>query len=208
MKSYKEKELKYYVIFCIFVYLRIHFDENTTISNFWTLFEPLLTSPIFYIFAILLDSLYSSYAKFQIIYFGQGMPSRKIFDKIQNGKLPWFTSEKVKSAYKDLYSSMPSGPERYEHQASQWYEIYIKYRDNGIESLDISATEYRILRDINIATVNLCIVYLVYSLICGKFYWAYIIFLIVAFLLTNLAARIKGYRWVFNVIAYDINHKS
>lgn len=137
------------------------------------------------------------------------MPSRYIFDEISSkGNLPWFTTEEAKTAYQKLYDSMPKTNERYAYQAREWYKIYNKYRDKEIKSLDVSAMEYRMLRDINIATINLTALYLLYCFLCQKIYWEYVMFLLLAVIITNISARNKGKRWVYNVIAYDINAAS
>jgi len=206
MKAYRENELKYYIISCIFVFLWIHFEGVDRILELWTILEPLLISPVFYIFSILLDSLYSSDAKFRIIYWNKGMPSRTIFDKIaRDGALPWFTAQEARKVYKVIYDYMPKSNDRYDYQAREWYKIYIKYRDKSIESLDIVAKEYRMFRDMNIVTINLFIIYIFYCILSQKIYWTYIVFLLIATVITNLSARNKGYRWVYNVISYDMN---
>ena len=209
MKDYRNNELKYYVISCIFVFFWMHFKSSVTMLDMWGVLNPLLASPVFYIFTILFDSLYDSNIKFKIIFWRKGMPSRRVFDDIfAKGNPPWFTSDEAKKAYAQLNEAMPKTNERYEYQAREWYKIYSKYRDKKIEQLDVSAKEYRMFRDINIATINLFVLYLLYCLLCQKVYWAYIVFLLLAFIVTNTSARIRGKKWVYNVIAYDINHQS
>lgn len=208
MKSYQEKELKYYVISCIFIFLWVHFDNNSETINLWVALEPLLISPAFYIFTILFDSIYSSNMKFKLVHLGEGLPSEKIFTKIQTkDHLPWFTSEHAKSVYSDLYKSMPTTKQKSKSfQSGQWYKIYIKYRDKNIKALDVSAKEYRMLRDIYISTVNLIFLYITYCIFSKDFYMSYLSFLLISMIITNIAARNKGKTWVYNVIAHDINN--
>lgn len=209
MKSYRENELKFYVISCIFVFLWIHFQDNAKVLNLWIVLNPLIISPVFYIFTFLLDSVYSSDIKFKIVFWNRGMPSRYVFDEIASkGYLPWFTKEEAKKAYEKIYDSMPNTQERYSYQAREWYKIYNKYQDKGIKPLEVNAIEYRMFRDINIATINLTVLYLLYYLLYQRIYWEYIIFLLLASILTNISARNKGKRWIYNVIAYDINAMS
>lgn len=99
---------------------------------------------------------------------------------------------------------MPKTQERYSYQARE----YSKYQDKRINPLEVNAIEYRMFRDINIATINLTVLYLLYYLLCQRIYWEYVIFLLLASILTNISARNKGKRWIYNVIAYDINATS
>lgn len=215
MKEYKTYELKYYVISCVFAFFWFHFKnsfqtdiELSNLADIWSIINPILASPIFYIFTILLDSLYSSDAKFKIIFFITGKPSGRVFAEISTeGCPPWFSKNEAKKAYSDILKNIKAC-DKYsnEYQEREWYKIYSKYREKSIESLDISAKEYRLNRDLNIATLNLILIYLAYALASKNFCFEYIVFLIIMFVITNMAARNKGKRWVYNVISYDINH--
>lgn len=208
MKDYRKNELKYYVIACIVIFIWVHFKNNISELTLWNIINPLIISPALYVFTFILDSVYDSDAKFKIIYGRKGKPSRRIFSEIaDSGKLPWFTSDDAKDIYKDIYDGMPQGKACSDYQEEKWYGIYFRYRDKGIKALDTSAADFRLLRDINIATINLIVLYLIYCVLSQDIYYMYLALLIFAAVITNISARVKGKRWVYNVVSYDINKK-
>lgn len=94
------------------------------------------------------------------------------------------------------------------YQNHQWYIIYHKYKN--VEMVTTTSKDYRLCRDIYVATINILIVYMVLSLIfdivtINKEYIEFLIFMIIG---TNLAARNKGKKMVYNVIAHDIAEKN
>lgn len=69
--------------------------------------------------------------------------------------------------------------------------------------------DFRLCRDIYIATINVLVVYLVLCMITNMISLnvQYIMFLIVMMIVSNIAARNKGLKWVYNSLAHDITEK-
>lgn len=217
MKSYRENELKAYVIATILVYFLV---ENTfwsvitaeslsTIQLVATLLELAIVSSSIYAFVFVLDSVYSSDLKRRLVFLGTPEPGQVIFDKIEsNHNDIRFSNLDAKRCYKGLYDNRPQNEKEkriYENQ--QWYLIYHRYKT--VEMVAASAKDFRLCRDIFIATINIFLVYLILCLISDvvSFNRFYVFFLIIMMLVSNIAARNKASKWVYNVIAHDISEK-
>lgn len=136
-------------------------------------------------------------------------PGQVIFDYIQEEKNDMrFSNDDVKTYYGNVYAQMPEDKkERKIYQNQQWYHIYHQHRD--VEMVMTSAKDFRLCRDIFISTINIFIIYIILCMISEmvKVNIYYIVFLTIMIVVSNIATRNKGKRWVYNVIAHDISEK-
>lgn len=215
IKDYRDKELKLYALVNIFVI--IYIDKIITIegmldpnNRFTTLIVAILNSALFlsilYIFVLLSDSLFSESMKNKIVYFGGHLPGETVFSKMKiEVKDIRFTQQQVLERYKDIYENMPSQKkDRYRYENSAWYKIYNKYRDNKM--IYVSNRDYLLCRDMTSSTVVILILYLIFSdgLQLILFKRDCIVYLMIMFLITNIATRTKGKRMVNNVLICDL----
>lgn len=217
MKSYRENELKHYVIAVILMYFVvvngvnsfINSGDTNTIKFIAEIFEIAIISSSIYAFVFVLDSIYSGKLKRKLVFAWMREPGMLIFEQIEKAKNDIrFTQTDVKKYYSDIYANMPENrKENKVYQNQQWYSIYHNYKD--VEMVAASAKDYRLCRDIYIATINILIVYLFLCLASDIviFNCRYIMFLIFLLVCTNIATRNKGKKWVYNVVAYDVIQK-
>lgn len=107
--------------------------------------------------------------------------------------------------YKNIYNKLPEEKKKrrlFENQ--QWYKIYHQYK--YVDMVTVSGEDYRLCRDIYIATINIAIIYVLLCIVSDVVLLNlnFILFLLFMLIATNLAARNKGSKWVYNVIAHDI----
>lgn len=216
IKSYREKELKMYIIACIFVLICITQDfsldkaEVDLIINISKVLNTVLASSSIFIFVFISDSLFSSDIKQKIVtLFGIiKMPGNVIFDQIKDKcKDDRFTKEEVMIVYKNIYDDMPSDKkESNKYQNSKWYKIYSKHRDVSI--VFISNRDYLLCRDMVFATIMLSFLYLIgTALDLFDFSITYLGFLGIMIVINIYATHLKARRFAYNVIAYDISHQ-
>ena len=207
MKDYMTKELNWYVLACVTVFLFFHFQISLTneMTNYLQVIELLLASSIISIFTFLSNSIFGGNFKFFLVYLGSPMASECIFEKIKrNPSILHTTWNLISEKYADVYNNLPVGKDRLKYQSDCWYKIYSKYKNAGIESINISAKEFRLCRDMNVATLCIAGLYAIFSLISVSVSFNYCAFLIVMIVATNLSARTKGCRWVENVLLIDM----
>lgn len=220
MKSYRQLELKMYCVALILMYFLITgefvaFIEAPQGQGALELIAGLLdcavVSSTIYIFIYILDSTYASDLKWRLVYLFCPKPGEVIFTRIfKRVDDTRFSEKDIQMFYGDILEVskrllIKKKQRSYENQ--QWYHIYHQYR--GVEIVETSATDSRLCRDIFVATINTVLLYLMLSL------WAkvmtldcrYLLFLLGALVLSNIAARLRGMRWVYNVIAYDLAQK-
>lgn len=217
MKSYRENELKHYVIAVILMYFVvvngittfIKIDDTNTIKFIAEIFEIAIISSSIYAFVFVLDSIYSGELKRKLVFIWMREPGMVIFEKIKKStKDMRFAKTDVDVYYKNIYDNMPEdkkGKKIYQNQ--QWYSIYHNYKE--VEMVVTSAKDYRLCRDIYIATINIIMVYLFLCFTSDivMFNCKYITFLFFLLFCTNIATRNKGKKWVYNVVAYDLTNK-
>ncbi|EOS58198.1 hypothetical protein C814_02440 [Anaerotruncus sp. G3(2012)] len=217
MKNYRDKELKGYVIATILIYFIAVNGINSIIDkenpNVLQLIANLLNISIvsssIYAFVFALDSFYGSDLKRRLVFLLTSEPGQTIFDTIKKVKNDMrFSNADVEKYYENIYSQMPQDKrERSAFQNQQWYHIYHQHRD--VEMITTSAKDFRLCRDIFISSINILIIYV---LLCKtsktvEFNACYIKFLVLMIIISNIATRNKGKKWVYNVIAYDISEK-
>lgn len=222
MKSYREKELKNYVIAIILIYIlsvngisNLISSEGTNIISFVVeLLNLAIVSSSIYSFVFILDSIYSGKIKMKLVYLVWPEPGQVIFEKIKHKKDMRFSITDVETHYKDIYDNLPEKTkERHLFENQQWYKIYHQYKT--VDMVAVSGKDYRLCRDIYIATINITLIYLLLCTLSDIVIFNYNFILLLLFMLifTNIAARNKGHEWVYNAIAYDITehlskHKS
>lgn len=213
IKDYREKEQKMYIVanICVLILLS-NMTYNTCdsilcIAILVKLVNLSLLSSAIYIFAFLTDALFSSNTKMRLLYLGGRLPGETIFTSLRSeNKDLRFTTDHLVEKYKEIYAGMPSNmDERYRYENEQWYNIYNRHRD--VDMIFVSNRDYLLCRDLYIATIVIFVCYLI-SCVCTPVFYlniksiVYSIFMII---ITNISARVKGQRFVINVVAYDLN---
>lgn len=219
IKDYRDKELKLYALANIFVIIYIEKiitidgllnqnDKSTAL--FVTIFNSVLFLSILYIFVLLSDSLFSESMKNRIIYFWGHLPGETVFSRMKiKVKDIRFTQQQVQERYKSIYDSMPSQREnKYRYENSAWYTIYSRHRENKM--VYISNRDYLVCRDMTSSTVVILILYSIFSVALQliPFKIECVIYLVIMFIVTNIATRTKGERMVNNVIICDLQAKN
>lgn len=215
LKDYRNKELKSYVIanIILLLYLDGYFKLFSCITDttleLIKLFVPSFAGlSIFIVYIFVVDSLIPSKLKTKLVFWNKLQPGYKIFSEILEGKLDGrFTLEKVKNRYAYIYENMPKeayDKEKYEND--KWYSIYNNYRDNKM--IEVSQRDYLLCRDLTVITLLLIVVYIaIYSILLNNcFNCKFLIFLILEYLVLKWVCYNKAERFVYNVIALDINN--
>ncbi|MDD6793859.1 MAG: hypothetical protein PUE01_00360 [Clostridiaceae bacterium] len=214
LKDYREKELKMYIIACIFLLMcltnNFNFDKEflEDVSAITKSINTVLISASIYMFSYIADSIISSEFKDKVVnIFGLiSKPGEIIFSKIQSDcKDDRIYKEKALKIYCDIYDNMPDNIEKKrKYQNSKWYDIYSKHRD--ITMIQVSNRDYLLCRDLFFSTISLLILYIA-SVWVGLLTmdWRFITFLIVMLVVNNIATHIKSSRFAYNVIAYDLS---
>lgn len=219
IKNYRDKELKLYALANIFVIIYIEkiitieglIDSNDKLMTLLvTVINSALFLSILYIFVLLFDSIFSANMKTRIIYFWGHLPGETVFSRMKNKVNDIrFTRNQVLEQYKIIYENMPIlRTDRYKYENSVWYGIYNKYRENKM--VYNSNRDYLICRDMVSSTVVILILYTIFSVVMEliPFKMECIIYLLVMYLVTNIAARVKGKRMVNNVIICDLQNNN
>lgn len=90
-----------------------------------------------------------------------------------------------------------------EFENSSWYTIYKKHEDKS--SVFVSQKDFLLNRDMSSMTLNMIVIYISIILTCNIcLSCKYMTFLIIEFFVTNLAARERAIKFVYNVIAADV----
>ncbi len=214
IKSYREKELKMYILACIFILLCLtkdfSFDTNNvdrviTISK---TVDTVLASSCLYIFVFIMDSIFSSDFKKKVVtIFGLiKMPGEIIFIEIKDKcRDKRFTREQALVAYEDIYKNLPDEKKKsFEYQNARWYKIYSKHRD--VAMIFVSNRDYLFCRDMVFATISIVCVYSVgVGMKLFEFNFIYVCFLVIMFVVNIFATHLKAKRFAYNVLAYDIS---
>ena len=99
---------------------------------------------------------------------------------------------------------MPSKEKLRQYENVEWYKLYIKYEKE--DKVFSSHRDYLMLRDMTVSTIVMLILYIVMGTIgeivpvCRKG----VSYLVVMYIITNIATRSRGKRFVNNVFACDI----
>ena len=211
IKDYRNKELIAYiianVIFIIFLSNSISINDALKYSeSIIKIGSSLLFSSIVSVFAYFSDSILRGDIKDKVVDLWRRRPGEVVFSEIKlKSKDVRFTREQAIEKYKDIYDAFPTEKkEKYRYENSNWYKIYHKYRK--AEKVYNSNRDYLLCRDMHIVTYVITILYTVISLFTDftNLTIACIVFEIALLILTNIMAREKAKRFVYNVIAYDL----
>jgi len=217
MKNYRDSELKSYVIAAILIYFitvngisgLLKQEDISILQLVIELLNIAIISSSIYAFVFVLDSVYGSDLKRKLVFLFTDEPGQIIFEVIKKNKNDIrFSNTDVEKYYENIYSHMPQDKNKKKtYQNQQWYRIYHQYRD--IEMVTTSAKDFRLCRDIFISTINIFIIYFILCIISEivEFNKYYIGFLITMIIISNIATKNKGKRWVYNVIAHDISEQ-
>jgi hypothetical protein len=216
LKDYQTKELCLYVMTNISVLLLLlgfldHPEQSViqTIEVISNILNMVILSAAIFTFTFLTDSIFSSEIKFHLA--GFQLPGGKIFSRIKNKNIDKrFSREDAILTYKNIYESMPNEKkERYVYENSQFYKIYNQYRN--VTMIMVSNRDFLLCRDIYFSTISTIALYLLLTILFKiiAFDWRYIVYLALMLIVANLGLRNKGWRFVCNIIAYDIsNHQT
>jgi hypothetical protein len=212
LKDYRNKELRYYLIANIAVLLllldfsqipQLGNNVQTTVLLFHFIRITILSSTIFAL-TFVADSFFSSKLK-ELLIIGHS-PGEKIFTKIKKVNFDKrFSSEDVLKAYSDIYETLPNKKkDKYAYENTEWNKIYNKHRE--ITMIKVSHRDFLLCRDMYFSTITVIIIYLVLTFVFKAipFDYQYIGYLSVMLIILNIGTRNKAWRFVFNVIAYDI----
>lgn len=218
IKEYRDKELKLYMIANLLLILAtskiISYDEITgnidyikTIIGFLNIS---LISGFTSIITFLLDSMYSSNMKSKLLNIFNLIhpPGEMIFTDLFNNdyKDNRINYNDVVSVYSEIKSSIENmnSNDKRKYENSNWYKIYHKYRD--VDMIWQSNKDYLLCRDLFIASINIIIIYLIFSKILKVIVFSstYFISIIILAFISNISAHGKAKRMVYNVIAYDL----
>ena len=219
LKSYREIELRYYVIgnILLMTLLTGLFPTINTpdISSNVKLVNELLTtaiiSSIIYVYIFLMDSLVPPKFRQYAVFFPNGkMPGATVFTKIKNKTVDVrFTPEDAKKRYAKEYAELDIISDTKLQQAKEnslWYRIYIHHEND--EKIRRIQHDSLLCRDLFIATIWLgLIVIALYLLGIFPINKKCIIVVGTELVLTNIAARVKAKRFVYTVIAQDVHSK-
>lgn len=219
IKDYRDKELKLYALANIFVIIYVEkiitieglLNQNDKFTTLLvTIFNSALFLSILYIFVLLSDSLFSEGMKNIIIYFWGHLPGETVFSRMKEKvKDIRFTQEQVLERYKSIYDNMPNQRDhKYRYENSAWYKIYNRYRDNKM--VYVANRDYLVCRDMTSSTVVILVLYFIFSIVLQlvPFKIECVIYLVIMFLVTNVATRTKGERMVNNVIICDLQARN
>lgn len=214
MNDYRDKEFKYYIIAIILVYI-VMIDgigtfvngvgNDNTVAFIKDIVDLSIISSSIYAMAIVLNMVYSNELKMKLIYFHEELPAQHVFSDIKNEKIDFLN----KKEYEEIITALPEeANERKKYESEKWLKIYNKYRTD--ERVSETAKDFRMCRDIHIATINILIVYLVLCITTKKviFSWKYVIFLLIMFIATKIAAHQRGTKWVRNALKCDVLQRS
>ena len=214
IKDYRNKELVAYTIvnaLVLLVILNILDLKETLLSseNISKIINSFLITSCLSVFAYLGDSILSGDVKDKLVDLWRGRPGGKVFTKIKdNNKDIRFTTKQVLEKYTDIYSNLPTtSKERYKYENSNWYSIYHRYQK--VEKIYNANRDYLLCRDMYIATYVMTILYIVIGMLSSAVdvTWQCVLYEIGFLFITNVAARQKAKRLVYNVIAHDLQQK-
>lgn len=213
IKDYREKELKNYIIGNILLLLSFSGNLHKLIIwgidnsyDMWEIIiESALLSSILYIYVFIMDSLISAEMKFTICYLGtEKQPGNTIFTNMRKKlKDDRFSQYDVLNKYKEIYENMPIENRR-KYENNQWYKLYNGCKDEN--KVYTSHRDYLLCRDLCVSSIWIFLIYLllVFLLNIFNFSWRICVFILLEIVVTDIAMRVKGERFAYNVIAVDI----
>ena len=219
IKKYREKELKSYVIGnIILILLGLKYIDSILFAigteNYGATLEFLtsssLVSSLVYIYTYIIDALVPGDVKNIIIWWNKGIPGNRVFSEIKkNNKDKRFTTEEVLEKYKFVYNEIKkkTETERKNIENSAWYSAYQKNESSA--QVFVSNRDWLLCRDMCVMTLWIIIGSILAFVSVKKMPPIWLLgVLIVEFIGTLIAARVKSIRFVYNVIAKDVHKKT
>jgi hypothetical protein len=216
MKSYRDSEIKWYVLAYLFLLIAVsspnllsvdHVDPITKIEK---LFSSALLAGAICTLSFVFDCLYTTKAKEILLFLGfTKMPGKTVFTRIAQGRLKdiRFDIQRAQSRYKDILAAIPVGSkDKGKYENDIWYGLSRKYKDDDM--VKAAHRDFLLCRDLYTTTITIFILTaaaMLFRLL--QFNWIPIGYLCIMLLLTNLAAHFKAHRFVNNVIAADLSTK-
>lgn len=219
LKDYTKDELAKYVLVNCIVLLLISGDLKMDAAQTFNavdllggkLFNVAVIVFIMYIYTFILNSMISDVCRKRLVWFRSPMPGEVIFKEIRESSVDKrFTSEKVRQVFSEIYSEaerFEREENRREYENQEWYRIYSEIKEDSM--VFYSNREYLLLRDMYISTWFMALISALLCL-CGMIHMSVgsMGFLLALLIFTNMAARQKGRRFAYNVIAVYIGKKS
>lgn len=216
VKDYRNAELKSYVIGNILIiliasglldYMIIFTEETTSLGVISTVITSAIFSSVLYNYIFLVDALMPSNWKDKLIWCGSGMPGETIFTTIkEKNEDKRFTSKHAMDVYKEVYQkiSETNEKERKAIENSEWYGIYKKNEDHV--QISTSQRDFLLCRDMTAITIIIAIGYVLFQSCREQYFsWRLFLFFGIELVVSWGAAKIKGKRFAYNVIAVDIS---
>ena len=216
IKDYRGNELKYFVIANIFallylgkvINLQLVTSENTYSNLIVTVINSALFSSIVYVLVLISDALVSTSIKNAVVYWFFPLPGQVVFSnwkrKCQDERI---SQKDFLQCYKKVYENMPSKKTIHQYENVEWYKLYTKYEKE--DKVYSSHRDYLMFRDMTVSTITMLILYIVIGSIvdvvpvCKNG----IIYLLIMYVIVNIATHSRGKRFVNNVFACDIYNK-
>lgn len=220
MKDYRKEELKAYVIanIILMIWLSGILNEILNLFNDYsnsfieTIVTPALLSSMICIYIFIIDSIIPANWKEAIIFLIKKRPGETIFTKMKDKSFydARFTRESAISKYQAIYDEIDKETDKKKKrniENSKWYQIYLKYQENG--SVSGSQRDFLLTRDLCITSIILLLGFIFVCLMYKSITNKPIIYIIIIaeIVFTWIATQVKAYRFVTNVIARDIYNK-
>ena len=215
IKDYRDKELRIFVFGNILlILLGTGFVQSITQllgeDNVWKavagLFDSSILSAVLYIYIFILDSIIPGEFKDKIIWPIRRLPGNWIFMDIKNNnKDERFTTEMALKMYSDLYQQIEVEKDKKKRAKIQnefWYKLYQKYESRA--QVFVSQRDFLLCRDMAVLMVWVFVGAVALSLYRGGISCKLWSVLVVEFFVIWIAARVKGERFAYNVIAKDL----
>lgn len=215
IKDYREKELKSYVIGNIILMLIGGGFVEAIITaigteDLWDTFGVILgsgvVSSLVYIYSYLVDALVPGEFKNMIIWWNKDLPGSRVFSEIKsNNKDMRFTTQTVLKKYEIVYKEIEDKPndERKRIENSAWYGAY--QRNENSAQVFISNRDWLLCRDMCVMTLWVIMGSILVFLFLKRSMPSWLVAaLLLELIVTWKAARVKSERYVYNVIAKDV----
>lgn len=217
-KEYRNKELKYFVIAEIGMYVLLNykndFPQLLTTNSFFT---TLISSPILYFYCLTLDvviprnlkNAFCLYINKDNLHMFFQSPGRTIFTLLKDNKVKDMRIDKfkVQTKYSDTFELIERcQTSKYEKQNSIWYQKKSNLEKNGKNAkLETMEKEYLLFRDMLSMHIVLNLIYFTFHLLrivnYVKVTFAYIF---VTYIVLFLCVRFTSKKFVIEVIVQDL----
>ena len=219
IKDYREKELQTFVIANIIVILYmsgiLSFDGIINENSYMKLIIMIVNSSLFsgmiYSLCIVFDSLISPGIKDKFVYLWWHKPGETIFSRMSKTKIDdRFTMKDAEKKYSAIFKELPSirdKKKKREYENSKWYRIY-RLHEEEMKVL-VAQRDFLLCRDMVLVTIVTLMIYITFavSLDFLPVKPMPIIYLLLMYLITMLAANVKAKRFANTVISCDIHYK-